>query len=48
VSTLRKSVRTIAEARARKNVFQLSRDRNGAGPIRFRRSNLRIAVAEIT
>ena len=48
MSTLRKSVTTIAEAWARRNAFQLSRERKGAGPIRFRRSNLRIAVAETT
>ena len=46
MSTLRKSVSTIAEAWARRNAFQVCRDLNGAGPIRFRRSNLRIAVAE--
>ncbi|MGH7868382.1 MAG: hypothetical protein ACREP9_12340, partial [Candidatus Dormibacteraceae bacterium] len=42
---LRKSERTIAEACARKNAFQLGPDLSGAGPTWFWRSNLRIAVA---
>jgi hypothetical protein len=46
VSTLKKSVSTMAEAWARRNAFQLNPERSGAGPIRFRRSNLRIVVAE--
>ncbi len=38
---LKKSVSTIADACARRNAFHVSRDLNGAGPIRFRPSNLR-------
>jgi hypothetical protein len=48
VSTLKKSVSTIADACARRNAFHVCRDLDGAGPILFRRSNLRIAVAETT
>jgi hypothetical protein len=39
-------VSTIADACARRNAFHVCRERKGAGPIRFRRSNLRIAVAD--
>jgi hypothetical protein len=48
VSTLKKSVSTIADACARRNAFHVCRDLDGAGPIRLCPSNLRIAVAETT
>ena len=48
MSTLKKSVSTIADACARRNAIQLCRDLSGAGPTRLRRNSLRIAVAETT
>jgi hypothetical protein len=46
VSTLKKSLTTMADAWALRNVFQLIPDRFGAGPSFARRSRLRIAVAD--
>ena len=46
VSTLKKSLSTMLEAWARRNVFQLSLERDGAGPRPCRRRRLRIAIAE--